>query len=145
MDDHGEERDVEFPVDGRDDVRGAIAVDDARMRAVARGLGAHLRRRLHGDDAGVEGIGQQRREAPRAGAEVEHGELRAHTPEVAGDRRHPEAAGIGRKGTAGAIRAVEAPVVVDPRHQSASGSGSPWNASVGSGPGGVIPRRSASA
>jgi len=74
MDDHRQEREIELGVGGGDRLRGAGAVVHSRVRAVALRLHAHLLRRLDGDDAGVERIGQQDREAPRAGPEIEDGQ-----------------------------------------------------------------------
>jgi hypothetical protein len=142
MDDHRQEREVELRGGSGDRIRGAVAVDDSRMRAAALGLGAHLRRGLDADDARLECVREHRREAARTGAEVENRQVRARNAEVAGNRLHPEPAGVAGEGTAGAIRAIETLVVVDACHQSASGSGNPLNASVGIGAGGVISRRS---
>jgi hypothetical protein len=59
------------------------------VRAVALGLGAHLLRRLDGDHVRGERLGQQHREAPGAGAEVENRQLSAVAADVAGQRIHP--------------------------------------------------------
>jgi hypothetical protein len=62
--------------------------------------------RLDADDPRVERVGQQRRQAPGAGAEVENHEMAARTANVAADRRHPEPPRVVREGAAVAIRAV---------------------------------------
>src|SRR5207245_2381167 len=127
---------------GGERVRGALAVDDTGVRAAALGLGPHLLGRLDADDARVEWIGQHRGEASGTGAEIEDRQTRAHAAEVAGERVHPQPAGVAGERAAGPIRAMEPPIVVDAGYHKASGSGSPLNASVGIGTGGMIPRRS---
>lgn len=141
VDDHREERHVELGVGGRDALRRARDVGHARVGMVARGLGAHHVGRLDGEDARVEGLGEERREAPGPGAEVEDRQARARR-QVAREGLHPEPAHRLGHRAPGVVGAGEALVVID--HQSASGSGRPSKASVGIGAGAAIPRRSAS-
>jgi hypothetical protein len=54
------------------------------MRAAALGVGAHLRRRLDRHDARVKGLGEQHREAPGVGAEVEDRQVVTRGVDVAG-------------------------------------------------------------